>query len=124
MSLADVGVVVGTPTYMSPEQADPSSMDIDTRTDVYALGVMLYELLVGSPPIDAKQFKRGAILEMLRIVREVEPPRPSTKLSATDALPNIAAARGVEPAQLKRALQGDLDWIVMRALEKDRNRRY
>ena len=109
---------------MSPEQADPSSMDIDTRTDVYALGVILYELLAGSPPIDAKQFKRGAILEMLRMVREVDPPRPSTKVSTADALPSIAASRDIEPAHLKRALQGDLDWIVMMALEKDRTRRY
>jgi tetratricopeptide (TPR) repeat protein len=124
LSLADTGAIVGTPTYMSPEQADPSSMDIDTRTDVYALGVILYELLAGSPPLDAKQFKRGAILEMLRMVREVDPPRPSTKVSTSDALPNIAASRDVEPAHLKRALQGDLDWIVMMALEKDRTRRY
>ena len=123
-SLGDTGAIVGTPTYMSPEQADPSSMDIDTRTDVYALGVILYELLAGSPPIDAKQFKRGAILEMLRMVREVDPPRPSTKVSTAEDLPNIAATRDVEPAQLKRALRGDLDWIVMKALEKDRTRRY
>jgi serine/threonine protein kinase len=123
-SLADTGAIVGTPTYMSPEQADPSSMDIDTRTDIYALGVILYELLAGSPPIDAKQFKRGAILEMLRMVREVDPPKPSTKVSTADALPSIAASRDVEPAHLKRALQGDLDWIVMMALEKDRTRRY
>ena len=99
-------------------------MDIDTRTDVYALGVILYELLAGSPPIDAKQFKRGAILEMLRMVREVDPPRPSTKVSTAEALPSIAASRDIEPAQLKRALRGDLDWIVMKALEKDRTRRY
>ena len=124
LSLADTGAIVGTPTYMSPEQADPSSMDIDTRTDVYALGVILYELLAGSPPLDAKQFKRGAILEMLRMVREVDPPKPSTKVSTSDALPSIAASRDVEPAHLKRALQGDLDWIVMMALEKDRTRRY
>jgi serine/threonine protein kinase len=124
LSLADTGAIVGTPTYMSPEQADPSSMDIDTRTDIYALGVILYELLAGSPPIDAKQFKRGAILEMLRMVLEVDPPRPSTKVSTSDALPSIAAIRGLEPAQLKRALRGDLDWIVMKALEKDRSRRY
>jgi serine/threonine protein kinase/tetratricopeptide (TPR) repeat protein len=124
MSLADVGAIVGTPTYMSPEQADPSSMDIDTRTDVYALGVMLYELLTGSPPIDAKQFQRGAILEMLRMVREVDPPRPSTKLSTAEALPNIAANRSIEPARLARLLQGELDWVVMKALEKDRTRRY
>jgi WD40 repeat protein len=123
-SLADTGAIVGTPTYMSPEQADPSSMDIDTRTDVYALGVILYELLAGSPPIDAKQFKRGAILEMLRMVREVDPPRPSTRVSTAEALPSIAASRDIDPAQLKRALRGDLDWVVMKALEKDRNRRY
>jgi hypothetical protein len=123
-SLADTGAIVGTPAYMSPEQADASTMDIDTRTDIYALGVILYELLTGSPPIDAKQFKRGAILEMLRIVRELDPPRPSTKVSTAEALPSIAASRDVEPEQLKRALKGDLDWIVMKALEKDRARRY
>jgi serine/threonine protein kinase len=124
MSYADTGAIVGTPAYMSPEQADPSSMDIDTRTDVYALGVVLYELLVGSPPIDARQFKRGAILEMLRMVREVDPPRPSTKLSAAENLPNIAANRDIEPVRLAKALRGELDWVVMKALEKDRTRRY
>jgi tetratricopeptide (TPR) repeat protein len=124
LSLADTGAIVGTPTYMSPEQADPSSMDIDTRTDVYALGVMLYELLTGSTPIDARQFRRGAVLEMLRMVREVEPLRPSTRVSTADDLPNIAVNRAVEPAQLLRWLRGDIDWIVMKALEKDRERRY
>jgi eukaryotic-like serine/threonine-protein kinase len=123
-SVAETGAIVGTPAYMSPEQADPSSMDVDTRTDVYALGVMLYELLAGSPPLDAKQFKRGALLEMLRMVREVDPPKPSTKVSTSDALPNIAASRDIQPAHLKRVLKGDLDWIVMKALEKDRTRRY
>jgi serine/threonine protein kinase/tetratricopeptide (TPR) repeat protein len=123
-SLNDTGAIVGTPTYMSPEQADPSSMDIDTRTDVYALGVILYELLVGSTPIDAKQFKRGAILEMLRMVREVEPPRPSTRLSTAENLANIASNRSVEPARLAKSLRGELDWVVMKALEKDRTRRY
>jgi serine/threonine protein kinase/tetratricopeptide (TPR) repeat protein len=123
-SLGDTGAIVGTPTYMSPEQADPSSMDIDTRTDVYALGVILYELLAGSPPLDATRFKRGAFLEMLRMVREVDPPSPSTKVSTSDALPSLAASRSIDPSQLKRALTGDLDWIVMKALEKDRTRRY
>jgi serine/threonine protein kinase/tetratricopeptide (TPR) repeat protein len=123
-SLADTGAIVGTPTYMSPEQADPSSMDIDTRTDVYALGVILYEMLAGSPPIDAKEFKRGALLEMLRMVREVDPPKPSTKVSTAETLPSIAASRDIEPEQLKRTLRGDLDWIVMKAIEKDRSRRY
>jgi serine/threonine protein kinase len=124
MSFADVGVIVGTPAYMSPEQADPTSMDIDTRTDVYALGVILYELLTGSPPLQAKDFQRGAILEMLRMVREVDPPRPSTKLGTAEALPNIAANRSIDPAKLARLLQGELDWVVMKALEKDRTRRY
>ncbi len=123
-SLSDTGAIVGTPAYMSPEQADPSTQDIDTRTDVYALGVILYELLAGAPPLDASQLKRGALLEMLRMVREVDPPKPSTKVSTSEALPTIAANRGIDPVQLRRALRGDLDWIVMKALEKDRTRRY
>ncbi len=124
VSFLDTGLVVGTPAYMSPEQADPGTQDIDTRTDVYALGVILYELLTGSPPIDAKQFKRGAIHEMIRMVRELDPPRPSTKLSRADALPNIAANRNLEPAQLAKLVRGELDCVVMKALEKDRTRRY
>jgi tetratricopeptide (TPR) repeat protein len=123
-TLGDTGAIVGTPTYMSPEQADPSTQDIDTRTDIYALGVILYELLAGSTPLDATQFQRGALLEMLRMVREVDPSKPSTKVSTADALPSIAANRGIDPEHLKRELRGDLDWIVMKALEKDRTRRY
>ena len=123
-TIADFGVIVGTPAYMSPEQADPSSRDIDTRTDVYALGVILYELLVGSPPFTSKEFDRAAILEMLRVVREVEPSRPSTKVSTAEGLASIAANRNIDPARLPKLLCGDLDWIVLKALEKDRTRRY
>jgi serine/threonine protein kinase len=123
-SFGDTGAIVGTPAYMSPEQADPSSMDIDTRTDVYALGVMLYELLTGSTPIDAKEFRRGAVLEMLRMVREVEPPRPSTRLSTAQAMPSIAACRDIEPRQLVNWVRGDIDWIVMKGLEEVRDRCY
>lgn len=124
LSLAETGAIVGTPAYMSPEQADPTALGIDTRTDVYALGVILYELLVGSQPLAAAQFHRGALLEMLRMVREVNPPRPSTRLSTADGLPNIAAARNTEPAKLAKLLRGELDWVVLKALEKDRDRRY
>jgi serine/threonine protein kinase/tetratricopeptide (TPR) repeat protein len=124
LSFSDVGAVVGTPVYMSPEQADPSTMDIDTRTDVYALGVILYQLLTGTPPIQVSDFKRGAVIEMLRIVRDVEPPRPSTRARSDPALPNIAANRALEPSRLLSFLRGDIDWIIMKAIEKNRNRRY
>jgi len=123
-TMADFRALVGTPAYMSPEQADPSSIDIDTRTDVYALGVILYELLAGSPPIGTNEVQRGAILEMLRMVREVEPERPSTRVRTAEGLPRIAANRGIEPAKLSKLLRGDLDWVVLKALEKDRTRRY
>ena len=118
------GAIVGTPEYMSPEQASLNNLDIDTRSDVYALGVLLYELLTGTTPVDRKQLKEAAILEVLRIVREVEAPRPSTKLSSSEALPSIAADRNTEPAKLSRLLKGELDWILLKALEKDRSRRY
>ena len=118
------GAVVGTPEYMSPEQASFNQLDVDTRSDVYALGVLLYELLTGATPVDRKSLGRAVVLEVLRVVREVDPPRPSQKLSTADALPSIAAVRGTEPRHLTRLVRGELDWIVMKALEKDRARRY
>jgi tetratricopeptide (TPR) repeat protein len=118
------GAVVGTPEYMSPEQAQLNQLDIDTRSDVYALGVLLYELLTGTTPIDRKRLGQGALLEILRIICEEEPPRPSTRLSTSEALASIAATRRTEPAKLAKLMRGELDWIVMKCLEKDRSRRY
>ena len=118
------GTVIGTPQYMSPEQATFNNLDVDTRSDLYSLGVLLYELLVGSTPFTKKELESAGVLEILRVVREVEPPRPSTKLSTADALPTLAANRSMEPKRLTGLLRNELDWIVMKALEKDRTRRY
>src|SRR6266508_3555412 len=118
------GAIVGTLEYMSPEQAEVNQLDIDTRSDIYSLGVLLYELLAGSPPFTRKDLEKAGMLEMLRVIREQEPSKPSTKLSTAEGLPTLAANRGTEPAKLTKLVRGELDWIVMKALEKDRSRRY
>jgi serine/threonine protein kinase len=118
------GTVAGTPLYMAPEQASFNALDIDTRADIYALGVILYELLTGSTPIQKETFKQAALDEILRVIREVEPPTPSSRISTSEALASIAATRKVEPMRLGRFVRGDLDWIVMKALAKERQRRY
>jgi tetratricopeptide (TPR) repeat protein/tRNA A-37 threonylcarbamoyl transferase component Bud32 len=116
---------IGTPLYMSPEQADLAGMDVDTRSDIYALGVLLYELLTGTTPFDQETFRQAAFDEVRRIIREQEPPKPSTRLSSLGARrTTISAHRKADARQLDRTVHGELDWVVMKALEKDRRRRY
>jgi serine/threonine protein kinase len=118
------GAMMGTPLYMSPEQAEFNNFDVDTRTDIYALGVILYELLTGTTPLEKQRFQEAAWLEMLRLIKEEEPPRPSARLSGSATLPSLAAQRHLEPVKLTKLVRGELDWIVMKCLEKDRSRRY
>jgi serine/threonine protein kinase/tetratricopeptide (TPR) repeat protein len=118
------GAMIGTPEYMSPEQAE-GSLDIDTRTDVYSLGVLLYELLTGSTPFSTRELRAAGLGEARRIIREVDPPKPSTRLAhSAETLVRAAAKRQTAPKRLSAIVRGELDWIVMRALEKDRQRRY
>src|SRR5262245_52589251 len=117
--------MIGTPLYMSPEQAEMSGLDVDTRSDIYALGVLLYELLTGTTPLDKERLRTAAYDEIRRIIREEEPPKPSTRLSTLGlASANVSANRGSDAHRLSQLFRGELDWIVMKALEKDRNRRY
>jgi serine/threonine protein kinase/Tfp pilus assembly protein PilF len=119
------GQLIGTPEYMSPEQAEMSGLDVDTRTDIYSLGVMLYELLVGELPFDPKTLRSAGFGEIQRIIRDSEPPRPSTRASSLgDRGTAVAERRKTDPALMRKELKGDLDWIIMKAMDKDRTRRY
>ena len=118
------GAVIGSVEYMSPEQASFNQLDVDTRSDVYSLGVLLYELLAGSPPHNREELERAGLLESLRVIRECDPVPLHTRISTAEGLPTLAANRAIEPARLTALLRGELDWIVMKSLEKNRDRRY
>ena len=119
-----VGTLIGTLEYMSPEQAEPNNLDIDTRSDIYSLGVILYELLTSVQPFTRESLRGLGFGEMLRVLQQVEPPKPSTRISSFQRMPDVAAARQMEPKSLAAFIRGDLDWIVMCSLEKDRSHRY
>src|SRR5690606_29927390 len=121
-----VSELVGTTAYMSPEQAQLSAVDVDTRTDIYALGVLLYELLTGAPPFDSRELLLAGCDEMRRRIREEEPVRPSARLQALTATERSAMAqrRGTTPERLQREIEGELDWIILKCMEKERARRY
>jgi serine/threonine protein kinase len=120
----DARQIIGKLEYMSPEQARLNNLDVDTRTDIYALGVMLYELLTGATPLGRERLRAAPLQDLLRCIGEVDPPRPSTRLKAAEGLPALAVARGLDPRQLIGVVRGDLDQVVMKCLEKDRDRRY
>ena len=121
----EFGKIVGTVQYMSPEQAQMNPLDVDTRSDIYSLGVLLYELLTGSTPLDKKTLSDKALLQLLEVIREKEPPRPSVRLNDSgEKIAGISEQRKISASKLQSILRGELDWVVMKALEKDRNRRY
>jgi tetratricopeptide (TPR) repeat protein/tRNA A-37 threonylcarbamoyl transferase component Bud32 len=121
---AEDGSFVGTPAYMSPEQAEPNNPDVDTRTDVYSLGVVLYELLTGELPFPRRELQAAGLTEIRRVLKEVDPPRPSTRLCGSESLAAAAAVRRAEPRELVALVRGELDLVVLKCLEKDRCRRY
>jgi WD40 repeat protein/serine/threonine protein kinase len=118
------GTLVGTFEYMSPEQAEMNAFGVDTRSDIYSLGVLLYELLTGTTPLERPRLRDAAFVEIVRMIKEEEPPRPSVRLSTSGALAKVAAARKTDPAKLSKLVRGELDWVVMKCLEKNRTRRY
>src|SRR5262249_26290808 len=118
------GSVMGTPLYMAPEQAGASAVDVDTRADVYALGVIIYELLTGTTPLERDTLRKAAFDEVLRLIREQDRPAPPSRISTSQTKPAVAANRQSEPQKLGRFVKGELDWVVMKALSKERDRRY